>query len=218
MKKSNYPKNFLIIITAIAFILCVLTSYFAYKSDKLNKELAVSRNDYKMVSEKLEVTNEKLQQSMLEIDMLNQDILDIQSDMFDSEQTYGIIVRNSDVDMIAKTVYGEARGLNQLEQSAVVWCILNRVDAGYGSIKEVITAQNQFEGYSPSNPVTEEIRMLVRDVLARWQMEKICVGNVGRTLPSNYLWFHGDTQHNHFRNSYGGNYITWNWNCYNPYS
>ena len=34
-----------------------------------------------------------------------------------------IIVNQSDVNLIAKTVYGEARGCSIVEQSAVVWCI-----------------------------------------------------------------------------------------------
>ena len=38
-----------------------------------------------------------------------------------------------EIEMLAKTVYGEALVTNsQTEMSAVVWCILNRVDAeGY---------------------------------------------------------------------------------------
>jgi spore germination cell wall hydrolase CwlJ-like protein len=39
-----------------------------------------------------------------------------------------------DVVMLAKLIYGEARGIKSItEQAAVVWCVLNRVDSsGYG--------------------------------------------------------------------------------------
>lgn len=128
-----------------------------------------------------------------------------------------IEINTTEVEMIAKTVWGEASGLDAFEQSAVIWCILNRVDAGYGTIEEVITAPNQFHGYSYNFPVTDEIRALTEDVLTRWYMEKQCIGDVGRTLPSEYLYFYGDGAHNHFRNAYSGNYNTWDWDCWNPY-
>ena len=37
---------------------------------------------------------------------------------------------NEEIDHIAKTVWGEARGLSETHQSAVVWTILNRIDDG----------------------------------------------------------------------------------------
>ena len=93
-----------------------------------------------------------------------------------------------EIEMLAKTVYGEALVTNsQTEMSAVVWCILNRVDAeGYGcghSIEYVITFPGQFSGYRSDNPVEPEIDALVRDVLNRWTCEKIGEDNIGRTLP-----------------------------------
>ena len=132
---------------------------------------------------------------------------------YDSE----ITIRTSEVEMIAKTVYGEARGCSKLHQSAVIWCILNRVDAGYGSISDVILAPNQFMGYDVDHPVTDEIRTLTEDVLLRWSIEKQCCGDIGRTLPSEYRWFYGDGMVNHFRNAYKGDYNTWDWSLENPY-
>ena len=128
-----------------------------------------------------------------------------------------IVINQSDVELIAKTVYGEARGCTVEEQSAVVWCILNRVDAGYGTIEKVITAPYQFTGYRADNPVKAEFTELAVDVLLRWHMEKYAIGEVGRTLPDEYLWFHGDGKYNYFRNKYSGDYITWDWECINPY-
>ena len=123
----------------------------------------------------------------------------------------------TEVELLAKTIYGEARGCSAVEQSAVIWCILNRVDAGYGSIEDVVTAKYQFTGYNSEHPVTEEFAALAEDVLARWILEKHCVGEVGRTLPSEYKWFTGNGKENIFRDQYSGDYTIWDWSCYNPY-
>lgn len=128
-----------------------------------------------------------------------------------------ITISQSDIDLIAKTVWGEARGCSTVEQSAVVWCILNRVDAGWGTIVEVVTAPYQFTGYKETNPVEDEFIELAQDVLLRWQIEKYCIGDVGRTLPDNYLFFHGDGIQNHFRDAFDGEYHIWGWQALNPY-
>lgn len=121
------------------------------------------------------------------------------------------------VEALAKTVYGEARGCSKVEQAAVVWCVLNRVDAaGTGNIMAVIVAPHQFQGYHSTNPVEPEIVELVKDVLTRWQIESDCVGSVGRVLPNDYLWFTGDDKHNYFRNDYHGTTF-WDWSLPNPY-
>lgn len=121
---------------------------------------------------------------------------------------------------ISKTVWGEARGCSKVEQAAIVWCILNRVDSSIRYMPDdiigVVTQKNQFLGYSKSFPVTKEIRELVIDVLSRWEREKAGEENVGRILPPEYMWFYGDGWHNHFRDSYrGGN--RWDWSLDNPY-
>ena len=125
-----------------------------------------------------------------------------------------------EIPYIARTVWGEARGCSETEQAAVIWCILNRVDSSIrympDNIIDVVTQKHQFLGYVKTFPVTEEIRELVIDVLTRWEMEKAGVENVGRVLPPEYMWFHGDGRHNHFRDSYrGGN--RWDWSLDSPY-
>lgn len=126
---------------------------------------------------------------------------------------------------LAKTVWGEARGCSPMEQAAVVWCVLNRVDSELAYVPDdiisVITQVDghgyyHFRGYNPDFPVTYEIYDLVVDVLARWELEKTGVEDVGRVLPKEYLYFHGDGEHNHFRDEYsGGN--RWDWSLPNPY-
>lgn len=132
-------------------------------------------------------------------------------------------LRNDPAFYIAKTVYGEARGCSKVEQAAVIWCILNRVDSGYSKtgnpstdIIRVVTQPYQFVGYRAGNPVTDDIYNLTIDVLTRWVREKNGETEVGRVLPKEYLYFHGDGVRNHFRNAYrGGN--RWDWRLENPY-
>ena len=125
---------------------------------------------------------------------------------------------DEEVAYIAKTVWGEARGLPKTEQAAVVWTILNRVDDGrFGkNIIGVITAPKQFTGYKSSHPVDPEIRNLVIDVLDRWDLEKAGSTNVGRVLPKEYLYFRGDGKHNLFTKKWNSNDI-WDWSLVSPY-
>lgn len=114
-------------------------------------------------------------------------------------------------------VWGEARGIpSDTEKAACVWCALNRVDYGYGNIVMVVTAPYQFAGYDIDNPIDDEIKALCEDVLTRWYAEKAGETDVGRVLPSDYMWFTGDGEHNYFRNAYEGGQ-TWDWSLQSPY-
>lgn len=122
--------------------------------------------------------------------------------------------------MCAKVVWAEARGIqSKAEQAAVIWCILNRYDAGiYGSsIEEVITAPHQF-AYSEESPATAELIELADDVLQRLWAEKTGETNVGRTLPEDYFFFEGDGAHNHYRTTYEKTGETWDWSYTDPYN
>ena len=130
-----------------------------------------------------------------------------------------------EVTMLAKLVYGEARGIkSQTEQAAVVWCVLNRVDStGYGmghSVEYVVTFPDQFHGYNPRHPTVDDygrdLRELAADVLTRWDAEKEGETDVGRVLPKGYLWFEGKDGHNVFRNAYRGG-SKWDWQLPSPY-
>lgn len=120
---------------------------------------------------------------------------------------------------IAKTVWGEARGCSTLQQAAVIWCILNRVDheGMPNDIISVVTQPSQFHGYNPNHPVTDEIYALTVDVIDRWTREKNGETNVGRVLPKDYIYFHGDGVRNYFKNAYTGGDI-WDWRFGNPYA
>lgn len=127
-----------------------------------------------------------------------------------------ITVDTYSAELIAKTLYGEYRGTDKLQQAAVVWCILNRCDAWGMSVEAVITAPNQFHGYSPNNPVEPYLYDMAVDVLTRWEREKLGEDDVGRVLPKDYLWFGGNGYTNTFRNAYSGG-DRWDWSYPDPY-
>lgn len=126
-----------------------------------------------------------------------------------------------DIEMLAKLIWGEARGVkSKTQQAAVIWCVLNRVDStGYAcgdSIAHVVTFPNQFQGYNVNYPATAEFKELAEDVLTRWYAEKAGYINTGRVLPLEYQWFEGNGSTNTFRNAYR-NGTTWNWTLESPY-
>lgn len=110
-----------------------------------------------------------------------------------------------DVVMVSQTVWGEARGCSRVEQEAVVWCILNRVDDGRfpNTISGVITAVGQFSGYSPKFP-SEDFKELSEDVLTRWH-------NGEHGIPTDLVFFRADGHgHNTFYSEcFGGHVYTW---------
>ena len=123
-----------------------------------------------------------------------------------------------EVELIARTIWGEADGVkSKAEQAAVAWCILNRVDAWGQSIEYVVTKPYQFLGYRPTGDCPERHYELAADVLTRWYAEKAGETNVGRTLPSDYLYFIGDLKaHNWFSIEWQSG-IYWDWSLPSPY-
>lgn len=138
-----------------------------------------------------------------------------------SEDGTGAHIDTAETETLAKLLWGEARGVaSETQQSAVVWCVLNRVDSGdpyYPSdVVSVVEQEGQFHGYDVSYPVTDELYALAKDVLLRWHAEKDGAENVGRTLPKEYLWFTGDGETNTFTDGWcGGN--VWDWSLSSPY-
>ncbi len=134
------------------------------------------------------------------------------------EETKTYNLAQEDINALARTMWGEARGISsKAEKAAVAWCILNRVDAGYGkTILAVVSAPGQFYGYSSSYPLDDELVELAKDVLTRWYREKDGETDVGRTLPSDYYYFSGRNGHNWFRKEYKST-TYWDWSLPNPY-
>ena len=137
------------------------------------------------------------------------------------ESLYRIDIVKSEAVALAQMAWGEARCCSTVEIAATMWTVLNRVDAtGFGmgnSLEYVISFPNQFQGYSSTNPVTDELYALAVDVLTRWQLERQGIDKVGRILPKDYLYFHGDGERNWFRNTYEHTGEYWDWSLPNPY-
>lgn len=226
---TNNKIGIFIIIVIALLVMTIVAGHFALENDKLAQELKTNSSLLSSTNAELETVQENLQNKTEQFDKINQELIDVTKELEESktiietlkseEYIVGMTVTNEEIDMLAKTVWGEARGCNTMEQSAVVWCILNRVDAWHNTIAETITAPEQFKGYNSTYPVTDAIKALVEDVVARWKLEKICNGEVGRTLPSNYLYFVADETRigNVFRTKWSGDYEVWDWNCWNPY-
>ena len=125
----------------------------------------------------------------------------------------------ADVEMLARLIYTEARGVrSKTEQAAVVWVVLNRLDNPnrlQKTIAEVVCAPYQFD-YRPWAPVTDEFKALAADVLERWQAEKSGVEDVGRVLPPEYQYFEGWGGRNWFSAKWKSGEF-WGWGLASPY-
>jgi hypothetical protein len=212
----------LIVMVVLLTISCISNNNIMQENELLaaqlidtQKELAVAQDELFVAEESFRIETDRHSTTQRDLEEANE-YIDI---LIDEKYIVDYEVTNAEIEIIAKAVWGEARGCNQLEQSAVIWCILNRVDAGYGTIVEVVTAPNQFHGYDSSFPVADEIKALTEDVIARWKLEKAYGGNFGRTLPSEYLYFSADATGigNVFRTKWAGDCEVWDWNCWNPY-
>lgn len=127
-------------------------------------------------------------------------------------------LRAGDVELLAQIMYMEARGVEgKTEQAAVAWCVLNRVDDKHwpNTVAGVVKQKHQF-AYDADAPVTDELLSLAKDVLLRYQLEKLGVGECGRVLPRQYVFFAGDGTRNWFRTTYRGG-MYWNWKWESPY-
>ncbi len=128
-------------------------------------------------------------------------------------------ITNDEIRVLAQKLYAECNGVpSKARQAAVAWVIFNRLDAGnFGkTLMDVMTAPNQFAKTSDKTPVTDYMLELAADVATRWWAEKNGAEDVGRVLPSNYLFFWGDGRENHFRIGWKDQ-TYWNWSLPDPY-
>lgn len=137
-------------------------------------------------------------------------------------------VSDQEIVMLAKVVYQESNVLlwrgdrygvsYHARQAAVAWCALNRYDEGsFGeSLADVLTAPRQFD-YREDAEYTNDNLYIARDVVERWWAEKRGEADVGRTLPADYLFFHGDGKENHFRKELSDTGEYWDWSLPDPY-
>jgi hypothetical protein len=104
------------------------------------------------------------------------------------------------MEMLAKTVWGEARGLPPDEQRLVVWTVFQRVDAeDWGdTVTAAITAPGQFY-YKKSFPVNEDIYALCVEETEKWQRGEEPPTHEIYAPTAPYRSFNGDGKHNWFR-------------------
>lgn len=161
------------------------------------------------VSSQMDVLGQEVESLKGEVEALNIKV--------GSNQKQATVVTRGELEAMAKVLYHEARGEDTTQQSAVVWCILNRLDhGGYGdSIMEVVTSPHQF-AWHPDAPVQEDLLWVVTDVVSRWNWEKQGLKDSGRTLPSTYLYFTARDGENKFTEEFGGTGY-WDWSLPSPY-
>ena len=181
-----------------------------------------------VVEEKVEVVEEaavEKKEAAVEVEAVDSDKLYTEDEAVDSDKLY----TEDDVITAAKMVWGEAGAVPDIkngnvvistkcQQAATIWTALNRYDmGGFNSIKAVIANPGAYHAYFESNPATDELVELARDVLDRWNREKNGETDVGRVLPADYIYFHGDGTHNYFRNEFEGG-TRWAWDYGDPYA
>lgn len=120
--------------------------------------------------------------------------------------------------LLAKMLWGEARGCSTTEQAACVWVALNRVsDPRWpDTLREVLLQPEQFRGLREDNPATEELMALAEDVLSRRARELAGETAVGRVIPEDYFFWAGDGKRNRFRKEYESK-ERWGWSLESPY-
>lgn len=103
----------------------------------------------------------------------------------------------------ALLAWGEYSGTDYAQRTAPIWCACNRADAWEMTLDEVMHS-DAFHGLLTEREVPEEWYNLARETLARWELEKMGYIDVGRTLPSEYLYFGGNGVVNVYRTEYIG--------------
>lgn len=103
----------------------------------------------------------------------------------------------------ALLAWGEYSGTDYAQRTAPIWCACNRADA-WGLTLEEVMHSDAFHGLLTEREVPAEWYDLARETLARWELEKLGYIDVGRTLPSEYLYFSGNGVTNVYRTEYIG--------------
>jgi len=71
-----------------------------------------------------------------------------------------MMTRDQDLTVMAKTLYGEARGEGQAGLEAVAWVILNRSKRRNKSVSDICLAPKQFSCWNESDPNAKKLESL----------------------------------------------------------
>ena len=104
----------------------------------------------------------------------------------------------AEITALAQCLYGECRGCSELQQRAVCCAVFNRVEDSRfpDSIIGVVSDPLQLQGYSPSNPVWENLYDVAHSCIVDWH------NGDNRVLDPDMCWFSGWNHINHFRNAW----------------
>ena len=103
--------------------------------------------------------------------------------------------------MMARTVWGEARGCTPDEWRLVIWTALQRVDdSRWGdTIEDVLTARYQFIGYRAGNPIDPDIYAVCVEEMLKWWSGEDPPTHEAYAPSAPYFFFDGDGRNNWFR-------------------
>lgn len=227
--KKFFERNlgFIVCILIMACVIVVEGCLLKAQRDisKLDERLTiVEQEQEKLAKEKVVIVDQAAKEKIV-VERVEEKEAAVEVEAVDSDKLY----TEDDVIAAAKMVWGEAGAVPELkngdivistkcQQAATIWTALNQYDmGGFSSIKAVIVSPGKYHGYYELNPATDKLVDLARDVLERWNREKNGETDVGRVLPADYIYFHGDGTYNYFRNEFEGG-TRWAWDYGDPYA
>lgn len=206
-------QRFVIAVMACALVIMTIYISMAYR-DLTRLEERYAELTQQLEEQELAAALENASEPMISA----QPMLTLEAEL-PAEEPEELPCTEEELELLAKMLYGEARGCCQTEQAACVWVVLNRVEDERwpDSISEVIRQPNQFTGYHDGNPVWPELLALAEDVVLRWAAEQDGAQYVGRVIPDDYYFWWGDGSRNWFRQEFEDNNNTWDWSLASPY-
>lgn len=202
----------------IGYLFCILLISCSNIAIAIDEEITIETEEKE--DKKVDKKNERLVLKTIEKKQFFSDSIKVLVTSSDKEIIMEKIpLYEEELIILAKIIYREARGIKDTShKAAVVWCILNRVDSDIfdgDTIKEIATAPHQF-CWVEKTPVKEEFYELAKDVIIRWELEKMGYSDVGRVLPKEYTFFAAHKKINRFRTGYRTKDY-WDWSLESPY-
>lgn len=151
----------------IRFLFFVLLSFLHYTNNQQFKELDIQTSNTIQQFNQLDIQQASLEQTLNGLVLQNL----MTDELIPNNIKSGTIYTQEEFDMLCATVMAEVGYCSTYSQQLVTSVILNRVksDKFPNTIKEVLTAKNQFTGiknyYTNKISVTNELKQTVSNVL-----------------------------------------------------